>query len=131
MRHAEFPIFESGGFEVALCTGPNDRERCPLVENGECRLAEQADVVLFGLGLGDEHQREVLQALRRRFPATPVVVKVRKHSEWEQKLPGGCHALAFPASLDGQIWAIRKALEPSPQRASAPHAHADATSRDG
>lgn len=115
MREAEFRSFEAAGFEVALCTGPDAERACPLVEHGECKLAEEADVVLFGLGATDEHGREVLRALRRRFPGTPVVVEVPREQRG-QDLPRGCHALDFPASIEGQIRAVWEALEAARSR---------------
>lgn len=37
-------------------------------------MAECCDVVVFALGLGDARCKEVLVALERRYPDTPIVV---------------------------------------------------------
>lgn len=112
LADAEFEEFESAGFDVAVCTGPERAQGCSLVDSGHCALAEQADVILFGLTLADESRRDVVRALRRRFPATPVVVEVPlREADCEEAVPRGCRALALPTSIQGEVWAARQALE--------------------
>jgi len=48
LQGAEFRRFEDSGFDVALCTGPDEGHGCPLENGDDCRLAELADVVLMG-----------------------------------------------------------------------------------
>jgi len=113
-RDADFRAFESAGLDVALCTGPDAENDCPLHDAKQCALVARADVVLFGLGTTDERSRAVLRALRACYPETPVVVEVpRERSPDEDGLPEGCIALAFPASIDGQTRVLWEALAAS------------------
>lgn len=116
LRHADFRVFQEAGFEVALCTGPDADDPCLLVEQGACTLANCADVVLFGLGHAEPSHREVLRALRARFPTTAVVIEVPRRESGGHPVPGGCPVLAFPASLEGQVRALRQAVAASRTR---------------
>ena len=60
----------SAGNDVRQCTGPR-REAgrpCPLVTSGQCRLAEQAEVIVSLLPGSDPDCAAVLTAHRRRWP---------------------------------------------------------------
>lgn len=113
-RDADFRAFENAGFEVALCTGPDSSNDCPLHDARQCGLVARADVVLFGLGTTDERSRLVLRELRACYPETPVVVEVpRERNRDEDGLPDGCIALAFPASIEGQTRVLWEAFAAS------------------
>ncbi|MBI2168884.1 MAG: hypothetical protein HYU28_05205 [Actinobacteria bacterium] len=125
LRDADFSAFLNAGFEVALCTGPDSESECPLVASGECGLVDAADVVLFGLGTTDERTRSILRSLRQRFPETPVVVEVPRTGNpaggpAEAELPDNCVALAFPASVEGQMRALWDAVIAARRRRARP-----------
>jgi GNAT superfamily N-acetyltransferase len=60
----------SAGKDVLRCTGPlRDAGRaCPLVTSGQCRLAEEAGLIVSLLPDGDPDCAAVLAAHRRRWP---------------------------------------------------------------
>ena len=60
----------SAGQEVRQCTGPVQRagRPCPLITSGQCRLAEEADLILSLLPGGEPDCAAVLAAHRRRWP---------------------------------------------------------------
>ncbi len=60
----------SAGYEVRQCTGPLQRSgrTCPLVTDGRCRLAEEADLIVSVLPDGEADCAAVLAAHRRRWP---------------------------------------------------------------
>lgn len=105
---SDFRLLEESGFDVALCQGPGQGEPCPLVEHGQCDLADAADVVLMGPGMAGDRD-EVSAALHRQRPDRPVVVEVRTH---EGELPPpDCVPLSVPTSVNGQIRAVWRALD--------------------
>ena len=105
---AEFRRFEDAGFDVAVCSGPDEAHRCPLTEGGDCRLAELADVVLIGPGMAP-HRGEIAAAHRRRRPDLPLVVQVPRDDPGQ--CPPGFFAGYVPASVDGQIRSLWRALD--------------------
>ena len=62
------------GYAVALCPGPTESERCPLLDCEGCAVTEGADAVVSCLDFDEAEAREVLRALRLQRPSTPVVV---------------------------------------------------------
>ncbi len=111
-RLADFGAFHEAGFDVTLCSGPEDDfDTCPLVGSEGCAHAAGADVVYFGLDLGRPEQHAVLKAIREHYPDTPVVVEVSKDAV-AGSLPvlEGCGLLKFPASLSAQVRALRACL---------------------
>lgn len=56
------------GYSVAVCPGPRQDERCPLVCDTGCPLVDGADLIVSGVG------PDVLEALRTRRPSKPLVV---------------------------------------------------------
>ena len=60
----------SAGKDVRQCTGPlrEAGRPCPLVTSGQCRLAEEADLIVSLLPDGDPDCAAVLAAHRRRWP---------------------------------------------------------------
>jgi GNAT superfamily N-acetyltransferase len=60
----------SAGKDVLRCTGPlRDAGRaCPLITSGQCRLAEEAELIVSLLPDGDPDCAAVLAAHRRRWP---------------------------------------------------------------
>ena len=113
LRVAGFSAYQEAGLDVALCSGPEGGgDPCPLVEGGECPLAEAADVIVFALDRGAPTGTAVLEAIRARYPDTPVAVEVPRELVGQPgALPAGCIALPFPSSVPGQVRVIRKAGE--------------------
>jgi len=100
------------GFEVAYCSGPGETVgRCPLVHDGVCSRAAEADVIFTSLHLGDNKHREIVSGLRRHFSDTPVVVELPapKVSQYEDLLVG-CEVVTKPVTRDRLVVAIRRAL---------------------
>lgn len=60
----------SAGNQVRVCLGPCSRtgRTCPLVTDGSCRLAEEADLIVPLLLTEDSDSAQVLEAHRRRWP---------------------------------------------------------------
>jgi hypothetical protein len=58
----------SAGYDVRQCTGPLAGRTCSLVTSGQCRLAEEADLIVSLLPDGDPDCAAVLAAHRRRWP---------------------------------------------------------------
>src|SRR6266542_2655378 len=65
----------NAGYDTAVCGGPTQLPggRCRLEHEGRCALAEGADVIVCGLGLGT-HGRPVVASLKQCLPTTPIVV---------------------------------------------------------
>jgi hypothetical protein len=113
LRIADFHRFVEAGVDVALCSGPDKGEGCPLVEVGDCALAASADVVLMGREVG-ESREAIASAHRRHHPDVPVIAKVARQGTGT--VPEGCVPLPVPISVDGEIRAVWRAVE----RADAP-----------
>jgi hypothetical protein len=102
---SDFGAFTAAGIEVALCHGPEHTpSECPAVRGEPCQLAAGADVILYDLGPSGA---EVLEAGRRLYPATPVLVR----GGVPGATPEGCGLLPANTSVEGQISAIRRAAD--------------------
>jgi hypothetical protein len=121
---SEFRLFADAGFDVALCSGPSDGEECPLVEGGDCRLVDDADLVLMGPGMAG-HRAEVAAAILHHREDLPVVVQVPRSDV--NQCPPGCVANPYPSSVDGQVRALWRVLDgrPSADRPASPPAPPD------
>lgn len=66
-------FLEREGFDVALCSGPQDmgRRECPAVRGEGCQLAAGEDVVYTSLADADTKSHEVVGALRTLYADTP------------------------------------------------------------
>ncbi len=102
------------GYAVAVCPGPQQSERCPLAGTEGCAVAGGADAIVSSLGLDRPESREVLEALRTRYPATPLIVEVApgQEGEWPELLDG-CDLLVAPVAADQIVAAVRNALAES------------------
>jgi hemolysin III len=76
LSEAASSTLRDAGYEVAACTGPDERHRCPLFETGHCALVEGGQVVINLLGCGDSDRGRVLPHLRSRYPDMPVVAEL-------------------------------------------------------
>lgn len=108
LRGSDFRLFEEAGLDVAVCHGPDDREPCPLVLEGECPLAPEADVVVIGGGL-DHDRQELAEAWQLHHPGTPILAEVS--TALGEEPPSACLPLPSPSSVQGQISAIWHAVE--------------------
>ena len=111
---SDFSVFSAAGFDVALCQGPpeGDDDGCPLLRGGTCDLVDGADVVLHALG----PDLRIVDAVHRRRPDLGMVVEYPRGTvDAGLPLPGGCIGLASPASVPGQLDALRRAM-PAPLR---------------
>ena len=61
------------GCDVTVCSGPDDRHNCSLLEYGRCPLLEEADVVVNCLDPGPLND-DIIAAVRAVRPALPLVV---------------------------------------------------------
>jgi len=111
LQLADFRLFEDSGLEVALCSGPCDGDPCPLTGGGSCHLADDADLVLMGPGMAG-HRADVAAALHRRRPDLPVMVQTPRSDPGQ--CPPGCIADYYPASVDGQVRSVWRALDRRP-----------------
>ena len=86
-------LLRRAGCEPLICEGPGDMVGvCRLLETGECPAARDADVIFNAFGLGTREHRAIIDALRRRYPDTPVVVETTRP-----------RAKEHPDLLDGRI----------------------------
>ena len=101
------------GYEVSTCGGPDDRRdhQCPLATGADCPRAGEADVVVFGLDISDEIDREVLRSWRCRHEDIPVIVEMPKSRIplYKAELEG-CLPLAQPMTRETLLAAVERAL---------------------
>lgn len=111
-------ILREGGYDVATCGGPTTfrRARCPVVTTGRCALAEEADVIVHALNPDHPLNASVLQALKDRYPETPIVVEVPGPAvERHTDLLASCSVLPFPMTRESLLDAVEAALgDPGP-----------------
>lgn len=116
---ASASILRRAGYAVAVCCGPAERrrppERCPLVGPDGCALVHGADVIVSSLGLERPEGRAVVQALRARYPETPLVVEVApgEADRYRQALDG-CDVIPSSVTPEQLLTAVRGALARRP-----------------
>jgi hypothetical protein len=99
-------VLRESGYEVSLCAGPESRSSgCPLVVSGQCALVEDAQVVVHALDQADGSNRDVLAALMRSAPETPIIVEAGLVAE-EQS--GKVRRVRFPMSRAALVDAIQR-----------------------
>lgn len=103
---ANFDAFRCAGFEITVCEGPSATPtECPLVRGERCPLVDEADVVLFEAD--DQPWRAaVLGAVRASRPDLPVVLRAQDPATEGY---AGCTTIHTTASVNGQVYALRKA----------------------
>ncbi len=72
----------NAGHPVVVCHGP-DHEECPLLNQGECGMAESAHGIVFMLDLEKREHREILEQYRSMLKEDlpiGVVVKDREQA---------------------------------------------------
>ena len=104
---------ETAGFDVVSCGGPFALHSggCALVTGGSCPGAAGADVILHRLNPGNPACREVLVALKRTYPRTPIAVEIREVdlARFADVLDG-CSVVLMPADAGAMVAAIRGAV---------------------
>ena len=112
---ARVRLFERNGYDAAWCPGPPEAigARCPLVAGEECPLTDWADVVVTSLGIEHPAGREVLEALRRAHPETPVIVETSRSAmvHWPQLIDGH-RVLAAPTTAAQLLGAVQEQIGP-------------------
>lgn len=106
-------VLREGGYDVAVCGGPTAFRRacCPVVTTGRCAVAEEVDVIVHALNPDYPLNASVLQALKDRYPETPIVVEVPDPAaERHAELLAGCHALRSPMTRASLLQAVDEAL---------------------
>lgn len=97
------------GYAVETCRGPA-KGNCPLVNGGDCPMAQSADVIVCGLHLANAENRAVLHAHEVRSPGTPVIVEA---SAWQAKeyatAVRSAHVVEHPLSRESLVDAVRHA----------------------
>jgi hypothetical protein len=102
-------VLADEGYRVAVCEGPGDAPgTCRLLNDNACPLAEDADVIFNGLGLGAEEHRRILAELRATYPDTPVVVETTEpDAAAHTELLAGCTLSGSPLTSDR----LRRSIE--------------------
>lgn len=105
---SDFRFLVDDGFDVATCAGPgHDTLCCPVLRGEECKLVEEADVVLHAL----DPDLQIASAIKAGHPDLPVLVqRPRRQGGRPTPVPEGCVPLDTPCSVDGQLRAIRRAV---------------------
>jgi hypothetical protein len=108
LSEAAAHVLRGAGHEVAVCTGPDEHHRCPLVETGRCALVEGSRVVVNLLGFEDADSRDVLSHLRSRYPDIPVVAEL-PIAERETHSAEGVFVVGSPLRRDNLLTKVAAA----------------------
>lgn len=104
-------ILRDAGYDVAVCTGP-DEASCPLLVHGHCSLVEGADVIVSSTDLSQS--RGILAAISRKRPAALVVEGPKNVLEREAEAIGGATVIALPVTNDRLLAAVADTLASRP-----------------
>lgn len=104
-------LLAAEGYEVSTCGGPFERRPCPLSSGDRCRQTEEADVIVFGLEVEDEIDRDVLARLKTAVPDTPIVVEIpaARVPFYKEELER-CVPVPRPMTREALLDAIERAL---------------------
>ena len=97
------------GVEVTYCPGPNAGQPCPVTAGCACWRANDADVIVSALGLGDPEARRIVLGLRQQHPDVALVVLA-----WRSDVVAGyadiegCDVVTFPWTTHKVQGAIRR-----------------------
>jgi hypothetical protein len=112
-RWAVVSALKRASINAIGCGGPNRLHSgvCPAVAGGTCSAAQDADVVFYRFDPRLAECREVLLALRRSYPAKPIVVEIPE-AEARQlgEVMAGYRLVGMPASSESLVGAITAAL---------------------
>ncbi len=110
-----FPVKEllaMPGADVTFCGGPPSHLGlpCPVTVGCACWRAEDADVVVAALGMGDDCGRPIVLGLRQRYPKLPVVILAWRADVLAGRTDiEGCETVVFPWTTRKLHEAIRRA----------------------
>lgn len=103
------------GVDVVMCGGPTRRHgECPVLHEGSCPLATEADVVVVALEPDDPTTAPLIEGHVGRHPEVPVVVR----SPADRSLPPLCRRVeSFDAGVVGDVvdLAIERARRRAPE----------------
>ena len=105
------------GVEVIYCPGPATHADlpCPVTAGQKCWRAEDADVIIAGLGVNYPEGRRIVEGLRAQHPDTPVVVLVwRADLNNSVDVLDGCETVVFPWTTRKVSAAVDRALGRAP-----------------
>lgn len=104
---------KAAGFDTVSCGGPYSLHRgeCPLVAGGACPAAASADAIFHRLNPANPANREILVALKRTYPDTPIVVEIPQPDlrRFADELDA-CDIVLTPADAPAMVAAIRRAV---------------------
>ena len=110
-QHADW--LRSAGYLVELCGGP-DQDPCPVLGGMPCRLADQADVLVYDAWVvgGGDAARDLVAEVRESYPDLPIVLtSVEPGIEWvEMEGPHRVTPIAGQPSPDELRQAVGLAL---------------------
>jgi hypothetical protein len=92
-RRLATDVLRAEGYETASCAGPEHGVRCPLVEFGNCRVVEDADVVVTTADMADAER--FLEAYHRA--GRPALVVEAPADELERSLRSSRRQCSLPA----------------------------------
>ena len=110
-------VLRNAGYATVGCAGPEGTgRRCTLASGAGCEASAEADVVVHALRTTDPRNLEVLRALRRLRPHTPVVVEASPAVvEARAEDLAGCVVIDAPCTPASLLEAVEAALAgPSP-----------------
>ncbi|HUY23356.1 MAG TPA: hypothetical protein VMV22_13550 [Acidimicrobiales bacterium] len=124
-------VLADSGYEVSWCPGPAGppERRCPLLEFGQCEVAERADVVVSSLDLRHDCSRRVVAAFRHHHPETPMVIRTTEEAlaQWSPVFEGRWGGVRMPATQHSLLDSVAAATTQSPlvllAEPSAPETH--------
>ena len=108
---------KAAGFDAVSCGGPYSLHggECALVAGGACSAVAGADAIFHRLNPANPANREVLVALKRTYPKTPIVIEIPQPDlrRFADALDG-CNILLMPAHAPAMVAAIRRAVKAPP-----------------
>jgi hypothetical protein len=100
-------MLDALGYDVATCRGPGPGEVCPLLSDGDCRVARDADAIFSSLPICDGVA--IANAAARAYPDVAVIVEApRAHAA---SFPTADRIVRFPAR-ESEIRAALAAVLP-------------------
>lgn len=102
-------LFEEEGYDVTHCGGPGHTPYgCPLARGLRCPIADQADIIVDGLGLVTPEGRAVWAGHEATHAGTPRVL-VRGPGDPAVKAAPGRASIAGPLTRQGILEAVEHA----------------------
>ncbi len=99
-------------YDVMVCPGWTDGQRCAVLDAGHCGLVDETDVVVDLFGADSPRSVGLLDGLRRNYPGVPVVASL--YDDDIKRLPDltdGILTLAQPVDRASLLDAVERALQ--------------------